>query len=111
MIEWIIAHGDSDGICSGALALAAFKNAKLFFSHPTGLADDLRQVEGDVIICDIALPAQTLDRVHHELTRIEGSGHKTVYIDHHPFPPILTLRTSRGSSITPLRQVWRSRHS
>jgi single-stranded-DNA-specific exonuclease len=87
MIEWIIAHGDSDGICSGALALAAFKNAKLFFSHPTGLADDLRQVEGDVIICDIALPAQTLDRVHHELTRIEGSGHKTVYIDHHPFPP------------------------
>ncbi|MDD1764798.1 MAG: DHHA1 domain-containing protein [Candidatus Methanomethyliaceae archaeon] len=93
MIEWIITHGDSDGICSGALALAAYKNAKLFFSHPIGLADDLRQVDGDVIICDIALPAQTLDKVHQELTRIDGSGHKTVYIDHHPFPPNFDLTT------------------
>ena len=93
MIEWIITHGDSDGICSGALALAAYKNAKLFFSHPIGLADDLRQVDGDVIICDIALPAQTLDKVHQELTRIDSSGHKTVYIDHHPFPPNFDLTT------------------
>lgn len=83
----IITHGDSDGICSGALALAAFKNAKLFFSHPTGLADDLKQVEGDVIICDIALPAQTIDKVHQEIKRIDGSGYKVLYIDHHPFPP------------------------
>jgi single-stranded-DNA-specific exonuclease len=93
MIDWIIAHGDSDGICSGALALAAFKDAKLFFSHPTGLKDDLRQVDGDVIICDIALPAQTLEGIHQEIMRINASGHKTVYIDHHPFPPNFDPKT------------------
>ena len=87
MAKWIITHGDSDGICSGAIALATLKEAKLFFSHPTGLAEDLKQVDGDVIICDIALPAHTLDRVHQEIVRINGSGHKTIYIDHHPFPP------------------------
>jgi RecJ-like exonuclease len=101
MIEWIITHGDSDGICSGALALAAFKNAKLFFSHPTGLADDLKQVKGDVIICDIALPLITIDNVRQEIKRLDESGHQVLYIDHHPFPP----------NFDPKSLPWKLHHS
>lgn len=86
-MDWIIAHGDTDGICSAAIALSAFKDRSVFFSHPSGLAEDLKQVEGDVIICDIALSASFLDSVLSELRRIASSGGKIIYIDHHPLPP------------------------
>ena len=85
-MKWIIAHGDTDGICSAAIALSAYKNAKLFFSHPTGLADDLMQVDGDVIICDIALSSNYLDPIMKEMERIASGGNKILYIDHHPLP-------------------------
>lgn len=85
-MKWIIAHGDTDGICCAAIALSAFKKAKLFFSHPTGLIDDLKRVDGDVIICDIALSGNYLDMVMKEIGRIASDGHKIMYIDHHPLP-------------------------
>jgi single-stranded-DNA-specific exonuclease len=86
MVKWIITHGDTDGICSGAIALSALKGAKLYFSHPAGLADDLQQVDGDYIICDIAIPQHFLGEVTKQLERIEAAGYKGTYIDHHPLP-------------------------
>jgi single-stranded-DNA-specific exonuclease len=86
MVKWIITHGDTDGICSGAIALSAFKGAKVFFSHPAGLADDLQHVDGDYLICDIAIPQHFLGEVMKQLQRIETAGYKGTYIDHHPLP-------------------------
>ncbi|MBC7120589.1 MAG: DHH family phosphoesterase [Candidatus Methanosuratus sp.] len=85
-MDWIVAHGDTDGICSAAIALAAFRGSRVFFSHPSGLAEDLKQVEGNIVICDIALPSTLLNEVKTELERISAGGGRIVYIDHHPLP-------------------------
>lgn len=85
--DWILAHGDSDGICSAAIALSAFRGAKLFFSHPVGLATDLRQVDGNLLVVDIALPSKEHYEAVKELRRISDAGNKIIYIDHHPYPP------------------------
>lgn len=86
MVDWIITHGDTDGICSGAIALSAFKRARVYFSHPSGLAEDLQQVDGDYVICDIAIPQHSMGEVMDQLRRIERAGHRGKYIDHHPLP-------------------------
>lgn len=86
MVDWIITHGDTDGICSGAIALSAFRDARVYFSHPAGLAEDLRQVDGDFLICDIAIPQHSLGGVMEQLRRLEAAGHSGTYIDHHPLP-------------------------
>jgi len=86
MVNWIITHGDTDGICSGAIALSALRGARVFFSHPTGIAEDLQQVDGDFVVCDIAIPQQSLGELVNQLERIARAGHKGTYIDHHPLP-------------------------
>lgn len=85
-MDWIITHGDTDGICSAAIALSAHKDRKVFFSHPSGLAEDLKQVDGNVVICDIALSSAHLEDVITELRRIKSNGNSIIYIDHHPLP-------------------------
>ena len=89
MATWILTHGDADGVCSGAIALAANPEAHVYFTHPSGLLEDLDVVElGDeVIICDIALP-DDVDGLLKRLTALAKEGHVT-YIDHHPLPPSL----------------------
>ena len=39
--SWIFTHGDVDGLCAGAIALAAYPDANVFFTHPYGLEGDL----------------------------------------------------------------------
>ena len=87
---WIFTHGDSDGICAGALALAANTGARVFFTHPVGLGGDLKHVEagGEVIICDIALNEDDLNNTL-GIMKILASKGRLVYIDHHPLPPTL----------------------
>ncbi len=85
-MKWIVSHGDTDGICSAAIALSAYNDARLYFSHPVGLAEDLAQVDGDVIICDIALSSSIYRQVVRELKRIRQAGNRVLYIDHHPLP-------------------------
>ena len=65
MTRWIFTHSDCDGICAGAIALAANPDARVFFTHPYGLLEDLENVrEGDVvIICDIALSEDKLQAI------------------------------------------------
>ena len=53
----VFTHGDGDGLCAGAVALAAHPEAHVFFTHAFGLTEDLKQADnhGTVIVCDIAL--------------------------------------------------------
>ena len=86
----IFTHGDSDGICSGAIALSAYKGAHVFFTTPGSLFYDLDvAVERkcrNIIICDIAVDERTCTQLCKKLKNI--SKHcKLKYIDHHPLPP------------------------
>jgi len=91
-MRWIVSHGDTDGICSAAIALSAFKDAELYFSHPVGLAEDLAHIDGDVVICDIALSESVFRQVVRELNRISQGGNKVIYIDHHPLPQMFDAK-------------------
>ena len=53
----ILTHGDSDGICSGAIAKTAYPDAYVYFTCPVNLLDKLSLIEDveTLIICDIAL--------------------------------------------------------
>lgn len=90
----IIAHGDSDGVCSAALAVAAlhreYSVIKVYFSHPADLVKDLREfAKGDVVIVDIAISESHTA----ELIDFMGSyGGQITYIDHHPGPLELSIK-------------------
>jgi len=93
MRNFIIAHGDGDGVTSAALALAALKEAYVYFSHPAGLYGDLKEVikmaKGNLeklVICDIALSEAHIKDILKLLANLAESC-EIVYIDHHP-PPI-----------------------
>ena len=87
MTSWIFAHGDSDGICSWAIALAARPKSHVFFSHPFGLLEDLGRVNlgDDIVICDIAYCQEPLCNIIGRLRELAKAGSLT-YIDHHPLP-------------------------
>ena len=92
-MQWIMVHGDSDGIACGALALYAFKHMgireiQVYFTHPAGLAEDLHHVKpGDsVFIADIALSEAHLEEIKEIMRSIVRSGGEVIYVDHHPAP-------------------------
>lgn len=80
-------HGDTDSICSGALALAANPGASVFFTSPASVLEDLAPAANydRVVICDVALNISMADEVKDALDRI-SAGREVVYIDHHPLP-------------------------
>lgn len=100
MGTWIFAHGDTDGICSGAIALAANPEAHVFFTNPYGLAGDLNAARDNdtVIICDIALTEDHLDRILQRFSSIAEKGNLT-YIDHHPLPEAISKDQIQGRVI------------
>lgn len=84
----MLAHGDSDGVCSAALIKRALGGAteevKVYFTHPAGLLEDFAQfAQGDVYIVDIAIDEAKAREIEKALERHKG---KVVYIDHHPLP-------------------------
>ncbi len=87
MDTWIFTHGDADGLCAGAIALAANPNAHVFFTHPYGLEGDLGEAKKTdrIIICDIAISESHLTRLLRLFSDIADEGDLT-YIDHHPLP-------------------------
>lgn len=97
MATWILTHGDTDGICAGALCLATHQDAHVYFTRPTGLAEDLEQAQPKdvVIICDIALSETKLKEVLDKFHLIADRG-SLVYIDHHPLSPKVTLADIPG---------------
>lgn len=100
MGTWVFAHGDTDGICSGAIALAANPEAQIFFTNPYGLVEDLSAARDtdSVIICDIALTGGNLDRLFQRFSAIAEKGNLT-YIDHHPLPEAISINRLPGQVI------------
>lgn len=83
----ILTHGDSDGVCSGAIAKSAYPEADVYFTSPVGLLDELHLAEGykNVIICDIAIDERHCTELFKRLGEI-ASVSDLNYIDHHPLP-------------------------
>ncbi len=100
MTWWLLVHGDSDGVVCGALAYAALGGGHVYFTHPAGLAEDLRVVRpGDnVFIADVALTGGHLGEVLERLRILASRGH-VVYIDHHPLPEGLGPQDVPGAFI------------
>ena len=86
----ILTHYDVDGLCAGALALAANPGAEVYFTDPTEVVSDLRKVEegSELIVCDIALNGSALELVLERFRLIASAG-SLLYIDHHPYPESL----------------------
>ncbi len=81
----VFTHGDTDGICSAAVILAGYRNAKVWITSPVGILRDLKDCnDEEVFILDIALSERDREDIFTELKRL--SQGKTVYIDHHPLP-------------------------
>jgi len=85
----ILAHGDSDGIASAALAKAAlgedYDRINVFFTHPVGLVEDFKSFsKGDVVIVDIAINESHLQEL---IKLFQEYEREITYIDHHP-PPL-----------------------
>lgn len=100
MVKWIFTHSDGDGICSSALALAANPDARVFFTHPYGLLEDLENAKvGDtVIICDIALSDDKLKEKLERFSDLNSAG-ELIYIDHHPLPEGISKENIPGRVI------------
>ncbi len=82
----IITHGDTDGVTSAALVKSFYKSAKVYFSHPSGLYNDLNEIlkpKYKIFICDIALNEPHIRDI---LKIFKSYGEKITYIDHHPLP-------------------------
>jgi RecJ-like exonuclease len=83
----ILTHGDSDGICSGAIAKTAYPDAYVYFTNPVNLLEKLRLIEDvkTLIICDIAIDERNCSELHAVLSRFAEKCN-LYYIDHHPLP-------------------------
>jgi len=100
-VNWIFAHGDGDGVSSAAIALAVLKDARVFFSHPVGLLNDLKDnvKPGDnVIIVDIAINERHALEIY-KLFKVLSKKGSLVYIDHHPEPIGLEIKELPGTII------------
>ncbi len=83
----ILTHGDSDGICSGAIAKAAYPDAYVYFTNPVSLLDKIKYIENvkTLIVCDIAIDERNCSELHSVLNRFAEKC-SLYYIDHHPLP-------------------------
>ncbi|RLE66088.1 MAG: phosphoesterase [Thermoprotei archaeon] len=100
-MKWVFAHGDGDGVTSAALVSAALGPVNVFFTHPYGLYDDIKEnvKPGDhVIIVDIALNEAHLNDLVKLFSRISSEGELT-YIDHHPEPLGIRIKELPGNVV------------
>ncbi|MGB9928699.1 MAG: DHHA1 domain-containing protein [Methanosarcina sp.] len=83
----ILTHGDSDGICSGAIAKTAYPEAYVYFTSPVSLLEKLELIEDveTLIICDIAIDERYCSELYSTLKKFAEEC-ELFYIDHHPLP-------------------------
>jgi single-stranded-DNA-specific exonuclease len=88
MSALILTHADTDGLCSGALALSIFRDAEVLFTNPVEIVEDIRNARGHdrVIVCDVAIDISAAPGMKRRIDRIAAEK-DVVYIDHHPLPP------------------------
>lgn len=79
----ILTHADCDGMCAGAIALAKFPQADVFFTKPISLHHDLMNTDADrIIITDVALTKRDASSI----VDLFGSRGEVLYFDHHILP-------------------------
>jgi len=68
----ILTHGDSDGVCSGAIAKSAYPDADVYFTSPVGILDELKMADGyrNIIICDIAIDVRSSTKLYKCLEKL-----------------------------------------
>ncbi len=99
----VLAHGDSDGVASAALVVAAlgrrYSTVNVRFTHPVGLLSDFREfARGDIVVVDVALSETHAAAIAREFSRYPF--HIT-YIDHHPPPVGLSLEELSAELVRP----------
>ncbi len=78
----ILTHADCDGMCAGAIALARFPGAGVFFTKPVSICEDLRNMEAEmIVICDIAINKAEQQKF---IGILAGKKARIMYFDHHP---------------------------
>ena len=84
----IFTHGDTDGLCCGALALAANGDSPLYFTNPVSVLTDIDEAKGydRVIIMDMAINLPKADALKQKIDALAKRS-DVIYIDHHPLPP------------------------
>lgn len=89
----VLTHADCDGMCAGAIALARFPGAGVFFTKPVSVCDDLRNVEAErIVICDIAVNKADQEKF---AAVLEGKRANIMYFDHHPLPREFKAKLSK----------------
>ncbi|HJH30490.1 MAG TPA: DHH family phosphoesterase [Methanosarcinaceae archaeon] len=83
----ILTHGDSDGVCAGAIAKSAYPDGHVYFTSPVNLLKKLEFADGyeNIIICDIAVDERTCVQLYERLDAL-AQVCNVIYIDHHPLP-------------------------
>ncbi|MDD4331824.1 MAG: DHHA1 domain-containing protein [Methanosarcinaceae archaeon] len=83
----ILTHGDSDGICAGAIARSAFPDSYVYFTSPVNLLEKLNYAWAfeRLIICDLAIEERNCKQLYSSLKTF-AEKRKLYYIDHHPLP-------------------------
>lgn len=83
----ILCHGDTDGICSAAIARAIFPSAEIRFTRPVSLLRDLTETEPrfTVVILDIAINETQREQILSKMDELSKFG-EVIYVDHHPLP-------------------------
>jgi RecJ-like exonuclease len=83
----ILCHGDSDGICSAAIAKYRYPDAEIWFTRPINLFRDLNAVDAgtNVLIFDIAISETHKDAIFKRMREIVQKD-EVIYVDHHPLP-------------------------
>ncbi|MBM3303758.1 MAG: hypothetical protein FJY76_01575 [Candidatus Aenigmarchaeota archaeon] len=100
----ILTHADTDGMCAGALALARFPEARVFFTKPVSLYPDLEGSEAErIIICDIAMNRKNAADL---ISLLKRKRAEITWFDHHPIPETTSLEELRRSA---KRFVWSDR--
>ena len=84
----IFTHGDTDGLCCGALALAANGDSPLYFTNPVSVLTDIDEAKGydRVIIMDMAINLPKAEALKEKIDALAKRS-DVIYIDHHPLPP------------------------
>lgn len=78
----ILTHADCDGICAGAIVLARFPGAGVFFTKPVSICEDLKSIEAErIVICDIAINKAEQQKF---ISVLAGKKARIMYFDHHP---------------------------
>jgi single-stranded-DNA-specific exonuclease len=88
MSSIIFTHGDSDGICAGAIVKSALPGSTVFFTSPVGLLGELNSLKGNhenIVICDIAVDEKSVSQLKERLNELSELS-KITFMDHHPLP-------------------------